>query len=134
VKRTDLARQLAAVYFAAQGLATVGWWAALMLVPAWREPFLGTGVSFGMLSAFAPGDLVLLVPTSAAAAFGIARSTSWAWTPALFAAACGMYASAYSVAVPFTVGGGIGGAVIMAPVLLLAPAALLATRHWMKSR
>ena len=104
------------------------WWVALSLAPELRPGFTPSATPFAAIAAFAPGDLALLVPTSIAAAFGLSRDAAWAWTAAVFATGAAMYAAMYAISVPFLVGGGVVGALLMTPLLIAPPAVLWLVR------
>lgn len=107
-----------AAYFAAQAIATAGWWTAVAWAPAVRRVF-AFGDAGESLLPFLPADMLLWVGGSLAAAWG-----DWsgaAWTPALRHALCGALACSVLHAVGLAIHKGAGwpGAVLMAPALAI---------------
>src|SRR5688572_17509308 len=82
-------RYAAAAYFALQGLAVIGWWAVLLVVPASRRYFLLDRNSDVSLMAFWLADLSFLGIGSLAAAWlclrdhGYKHIASWFVTGAI---------------------------------------------------
>lgn len=122
-----VARRLSAVYFALLGLGTLAWWIALSVVPEWQQAFVSVGVSPAELRAFAPGDLLLLVPAAMVAAHGIRTRSDWATAAAAVAVGASAYAAAYAVSAAIFLGGAPLAAALMAPVLIISPLALWAS-------
>lgn len=109
------ARSVAACYFAAQGVAGLAWWVALLVAPALREPFVARHSPEATLLALAPADLVVFVVGSLAASAGIARRTSWAAPAAWITAGGAGYAALYCVGLAWIAKASWLGAALMVP-------------------
>jgi protein-S-isoprenylcysteine O-methyltransferase Ste14 len=96
--RTYSGTRWAPRYFAAQSLAFLAWWAALLLVPSWRDPFRPAAAHDLDLLAFALPDLAVAVPLGLVAAATFARAPGWCRATAWAAAGAVAYSAAYVLA------------------------------------
>jgi hypothetical protein len=125
----ERARWAAALYFAAQGLSGVAWWAVLLAFPSARELFWprspdGTFDGRGLL-AFALPDAIGFVALSFVCAFGLARRSAWVW-PALWVHVGALgYATLFCINLALSTRGET-----FVPALLMSPA-LAAVAFWM---
>jgi hypothetical protein len=113
---------LAIAYLIIQGVAVYAWWTILLLFPAAREPFKAPGAPDSTLLAFIGADLLVYAGGSLAAAYGLARRSSWAWPALCVNAGAAIYAALYALALPLFSGGAWLGALMMAPALVVSPA------------
>jgi hypothetical protein len=111
-----------AVWFlTVQGAGVVAWWAALLLFPSARSPFLVPGAPDETLFAFLGADLLLYAGGSFVAAYGLSRRCPWAWPVLCIHAGAVVYAALVGLALPLLSGGAWLGAILMAPSLVLLP-------------
>jgi hypothetical protein len=88
-----------------QAGATAAWWLVLWLVPDTRAHFVPPGFADGALFAFLPGDLVVVIAGSVAAARGIASNRPWAHPVLCAVAGAVVYAALWCANASLRTGG-----------------------------
>ena len=86
-----------AAWFAAQGLACIGWWIALSIRSGFRREFLAPADGDHVLLVFAWPDLPLFAAGSLLVAWGIVRRRRWAGGAALLVSGAVLYATLWAV-------------------------------------
>lgn len=116
-------RIFASGYLTLQGIGTLVWWAALTLVPAWREWFTASGAPTATLWAFLPADIVLISGASLVSAWGLAFRRRWGWPILCVQAGASLYAGLYCMQLWLLDPSTWRALVLMVPVLVI-PAGL----------
>lgn len=96
-----------------QGGAALLWWSMLLIWPAARRPFVFPGAPESVLLAFLGPDLMLFMGASWLAAWGLRKSTRWAWGMLCLHAGAVCYATLLCWSLVLMHGGGWMGALLM---------------------
>lgn len=122
-------RSAVAAYLVVESVAIVAWWAFILAIPSWQRHFLALDAPRSTLLAFLAADLVLVVLGFLVAAL-LASRRAGAWPLLCARAGAAVYASLYAILLPIVGDGGMLGAAMMVPVLIVSPcaAALLRPR------
>lgn len=113
----------ASAYLALQGIGTLVWWAALILVPELRAWFTASGAPATTLWAFMTADVILMSGASLVAAWGIAFGRRWGWPILCVQAGASVYAGLYCLHLWLLDSSTWPNVVLMLPVLVV-PAGL----------
>jgi hypothetical protein len=103
---------------AAGGLAS---WVLLLVDPSLGAAFLPAGVPPALIRTFVLADLVCFVILPAAAAWGFARSRTWASGALLLYCGAAIYAALWGWGTVLTTGEGLAGALLMTPSAVVFP-------------
>src|SRR5688572_13323144 len=111
-------RHTAAAYFAMQGLAVIGWWTVLFVVPASRQHFLLDKNSETSLMAFWLADLSFLGIGSLAAAWLCLRDHECKHIASWFVTGAISYVAVYCLTLAVMSDLGWLGVVLMFPAMI----------------
>ena len=123
-----LQRQLATLAVGVQAAAAGVWWVALSARPGLRACFRPALAPDATLLAFAFPDLLLFTLVGLLAAIGLWRRRPWAWPLLLVHSGAALYAALYCLSLAFLTGEAMAAAILMAPSLVILPAAVWITR------
>jgi len=114
-------RRAAVAYLVVEGLGVLAWWAWLLGWPAAREAFRATDSADATLLAFVAADGLLVLFGAFVAAYGLARSTRWAFAALCVHGGAVVYAALYGVMLWVLDARMFLGALLMTPPLLVLP-------------
>lgn len=118
---TPKLKQLAIGWLYCQGLLACAWWVLLFYAPSLRRHFLPTDAPDSTLLAFMVPDLLLFIGGALVAATGLVRGQRWGWYALLVHSGAAAYAALYCLALPLLSDGGLAGALLMFPSLIVTP-------------
>lgn len=118
----------ARLWFSAEAIGVVIFWALLLLVPTLRPAFTPVGAGEHVMWGFAAADSTIVL-ACCVAAMGTARRAEWAWVAMLAATASWSYPTIYCLAIAVGGHGAEPATVLMLPVAVVNLAFTIAARN-----